>query len=159
MGTYDELAKLDKSPPTPGSNARSRNQQNRKPSQSANRPTNRPTNQPADQSTDPPISWPIKVEGLGPVVGKSKSFYITQKVDSWLDDAVRYLKSRDLHKVDRSVVVNAMLHSPDLFEPSNLDKMRERLLAHLTNKSLSRTQSANQPASRSADRSTDQSTS
>lgn len=137
MSTYDELAKLDRRSPARATRTANQNRRKRKTSQRAIRAADRPTNQPADR----PVDWPINVEKLGPVVGKSKSFYITQKVDSWLDEAVRYLKSKDIHKVDRSVVVNALLHSPDLFEPAHLDKMRERLLAHLTNKSMRRTQS------------------
>jgi hypothetical protein len=46
-----------------------------------------------------------------------------------------------LHKADRSVLVNALLHDPALYQPASLDKIRARLLAHLTNKSLKRVQS------------------
>ena len=137
MGTYDELAKLDSGSPT---RARSRSRPRRGKgtiSQSTDQSTNQSTNRPIDQ----PIDWPTKVEELGPVVGKPRAFYVTQRVDAWLDEAVRYLRSKDLYKVDRSIVVNTLLHSPDLFEPAALDKLRKRLLAHLTNKSLSRTQS------------------
>ena len=137
MSTYDELAKLNIGSPTRARRDRKPRKREAAISQSTDRSTNRPTNRPIDQ----PINWPTKVEGLGSVVGKPKAFYLTQKVDVWLDEAVRYLRSKDLHKVDRSVVVNTLLHSPDLFEPAALDKLRKRLLAHLTNKSLGRTQS------------------
>lgn len=137
MGTYDELAKLDSGPPT---RARSMSKPRKRKgtiSQSTDRPIDRSIDRPIDQ----PINWPTEVDELGPVVGKPKAFYVSQKVDAWLDEAVRYLRSKDLHKVDRSVVVNALLHSPDLFVPAALDQLRKRVLAHLTNKSLSRNQS------------------
>ena len=141
MGTYDELAKLDRSSPTRDNKTRLSKRQGGVARQATSRPAIRPTDQPAIRPANQPFSWPTEVDDLGLVVGTSKSFYITRKVDSWLDDAVRYLRSKDLHKVDRSVVINALLHSPDLFEPEHLDKIRERLLAHLTNKFMSRDQS------------------
>ncbi len=141
MGTYDELAKLDSGSPI---QSRSRSKPRREKGtigQSTDRSTDRLTKQSTNRPIDQPINWPIKVEELGPVVGRPRAFYVTQKVDAWLDESVRYIRSKDIHKVDRSIVVNTLLHTPDFFEPAALDKLRKRLLAHLTNKSLSRTQS------------------
>ena len=75
------------------------------------------------------------------MVARPSAFYITQSVDRWLDEAVRYLKEKGLHKADRSVLMNAILHDPKLFEPNSLDGLRSRLLAHLTNKALKKSQS------------------
>lgn len=113
--------------------------------QSTDQPTSRPsdrltdqlTDQPTDQSTDESTN----VDALGAVVARPRSFYITQKLDRWLDEAVTYLKGKGLHKVDRSVLINALLHDPSLFEPGTLDRMRPNLLNHLTNKYLKRGQS------------------
>ncbi len=99
-------------------------------SQSISQPTNRPVSQPTDQLTD--------VDELGPVVDRPKALYITRKVDAWLDDAVRHLQSKGLHKVDRSVLTNAILHDPKLYSSKHLKQLRARILAHLTNKSLRR---------------------
>jgi hypothetical protein len=95
-----------------------------------------------DRSIDRSIGWLVDIETLGPVVERPRAFYITEQVDRWLDEAVRYLKRKGLHKVDRSVLVNAILHNPALFSPGALDAMRARLLAHLTNKSLKRAESS-----------------
>jgi len=105
-------------------------QQDQSPRQSISQPTNRPVSQPTDQLTD--------VDELGPVVDRPKALYITRKVDAWLDDAVRHLQSKGLHKMDRSVLTNAILHDPKLYSPKHLKQLRTRLLAHLTNKSLRR---------------------
>ena len=145
MGVYDDLAKLDGQSPAPRPAYKKTLKREGKPSQPTNRSIDRSTNRPIDQSID----WPTTVDELGPVVGKPRAFYITQKVDGWLDEAVRYLRGKDLAKADRSVVVNALLHSPDLFKPEFLDKLRKRILAHLVNKSMGRTQSTDQSTNRS----------
>ena len=141
MSTYDELAKLDSGSPTRPRRAPKPGGRKTAIDQSTDQSTDRSVDQLTDRPIDQPFNWPTKVEQLGPVVGRPRAFYVTEKVDAWLDEAVRYLRSKNLHKVDRSVVVNTLLHSPDLFEPAALDKLRKRLLTHLTNKSLGRTQS------------------
>jgi len=75
------------------------------------------------------------------VVERPRAFYITQQVDIWLDESVRYLRGKGMHKVDRSVLINALLHNEGLYNPRFLNNIRKRLLAHLTNKSLKRVQS------------------
>ena len=109
--------------------------------QSMDQSTNRSTDQPADQSASQSSTRMDDVDALGPVVDRPRAFYITDKVDRWLDEAVRYLKEKGLHKADRSVLINALLHDPNHYSPASLDKLRARLLAHLTNKSLKRVQS------------------
>jgi hypothetical protein len=103
--------------------------------------TDRPIDRSTRQSTEPGSKETESVDALGPVVDRPHAFYITAKVDRWLDEAVRYLKEKGLHKADRSVLVNALLHDPDLYQPAALDEIRAKLLAHLTNKSLKRVQS------------------
>jgi hypothetical protein len=146
MGIYDELARLDS--PSPSRKARRKKvkpdkgkarkpKQKSETSQSAARPTSRSVGQSTDQSTTPLTD----VDALGSVVDRPRAFYITQKVDRWLDEGVRYLRERGMHKADRSVLVNALMHDPNLFKPKHMDSIRQRLLAHLTNKSLKRVQS------------------
>lgn len=144
MGIYDELQKIDADSPAPkvaskpkekkSVEAKKELKNNQTTSQSTDQSTNQPINQPIDQSTNPLTD----VDELGPVVEKPKAFYITQKVDRWLDEAVRYMQGKGLYKVDRSILVNALLHNPELFKPQSLDALRNQLLAHLTNKSLRR---------------------
>ena len=144
MGIYDELQRINTDSPAPmvtpkpkekkPVEAKGEIKNNQSTSQSTDQLTNRPINPPIDQQTN----RLIEVDELGPVVEKPKAFYITKKVDRWLDEAVRYLQEKGLYKVDRSILVNALLHKPELFKPDSLDGIRSQLLAHLTNKSLKR---------------------
>jgi hypothetical protein len=109
--------------------------------QSTDQSTSRPTGRPIDQSTDQLTDESTNIDALGPVVARPRAFYITQKLDRWLDEAVTYLKGKGMHKVDRSVLINALLHDPSLFESRSLDRIRPSLLTHLTNKFLRRGQS------------------
>ena len=144
MGIYDDLSNLDTvSPPPKGTstsweqNTQITNKKRMLVDQSTGQSTKRPVNQPVDRSTDQ-LS---KVDTLGPIVDRPRAFYITQKVDRWLDETVRHLRDIGIHKMDRSVLVNALLHNPHLYKPYSLDNIRKRLLAHLTNRSLKRAQS------------------
>jgi hypothetical protein len=132
MGVYDELASLDSKPPT---------RRKKKKSKSTKRSASQPIDQSASRSTDRSIDQPIDLDSLGPVVDRPRAFYITQRIDRWLNEAVRYLKGKGLHKVDRSVVVNTLMHDGELFKPKQLDRLRQKVLAHLTNKSLKRVES------------------
>ena len=113
--------------------------------QSTDQSTSQSIDPSIDQSINRLIDRPIdslnQIDSLGPVIGKPRGFYLTQKVDRWLDGAVLYLKEKGLHKVDRSVLVNALLHDPGLYTQENLDKMRSTLLTHITNRSLRRSRS------------------
>ena len=62
-------------------------------------------------------------------------------MDRWLDEAVRHLRDKGMHKMDRSILVNTLLHNPDLYKPGSLDLITKRLLAHMTNRALKRAQS------------------
>jgi len=150
MGVYDELLKLDSESPTPkvtgetkklGKEIRAKKKTENVVDQSTDQSTNRSTNRPTDRLTDWLTDSIIDVDELGSVVERPRAFYITQKVDLWLNEAVRYLRGKGMHKVDRSVLLNALLHNEGLYKPRFLNKIRKRLLAHLTNKSLRRVQS------------------
>lgn len=136
MGIYDELANLK--PDTTSSKTGRKTIELKKPAQ---KKTKRAVDQPIDKSTDQSIDQSTDIDLLGPVVDRPRAFYITQKIDRWLDEAVRYLREKGMHKADRSVLVNALLHDVDLYKTNHLDDLRRRLLAHLTNKSLKRVQS------------------
>jgi len=148
MGVYDELSKLDSESPTPkvagvtvNKKVIIKSKSKDIVDQSTDQSTNRSTNRPTDRLTDWLIDPTIDVDELGSIVERPRAFYITQKVDLWLDESVRYLKGKGMHKVDRSVLINALLHNEELYKQSFLNKIRKRLLAHLTNKSLKRVQS------------------
>jgi hypothetical protein len=144
MGIYNQLHTISTQSPTPKVTPKPKEKKpvdvkketthNQSTSQSTDQLTNRQISQPIDQSTNPSTD----LDELGPVVEKPKAFYITQKVDRWLDEAVRHCQEKGLYKVDRSILVNALIHNQELFKPKSLDALRNRLLAHLTNKSLRR---------------------
>ena len=147
MGVYDDLAKLETKSPTPKAEnvVFKQTAQKKKFKKSIIKPITRSTeqltNQSTGKSTNRSIDQPSDLDSLGPVVDRPRAFYITQKIDNWLDDGVRYLKSKGIHKVDRSVLVNAILHDPDHYQSKSLDNLRKRILIHLTNKSLKRVES------------------
>ena len=144
MGIYDDLSKLDNESPTLKVSKNPKGQKrrvSRKKKSPVDQSIDQSTNRPIDQSTDQSTNQLSKVDKLGPIVDRPRAFYITQIVDRWLDDGVRHLRDKGIHKMDRSVLVNALLHNPDLYKPASLEMMRKRLLAHLTNKSLKRAQS------------------
>ena len=62
--------------------------------QSTSRPTNRLTSRPSSRQIRQQSGF--DVEKLGPIVSRPRAFYITHKVDRWLDEAVSYLKKKDL---------------------------------------------------------------
>lgn len=147
MGIYDELSKLSTASSPPSNPPRRKPKVEKKQpqvenSQSANQSTDRPidqlTDRPIDPSTDKMAKQLISIDDVGPVIEKPRAFYITKKVDEWLDDAVRYLQGKGLYKVDRSILVNVLLHDPELFSPASLDRLQDQVLIHLTNKSLKR---------------------
>jgi hypothetical protein len=148
MGIYDQLHTISTQSPTPKVTpkpkeiktveAKKEIKIKQSINQSTDQLTNRSINQSIDQPTSPSTDTLTEIDELGPVVEKPKAFYITQKVDRWLDEAVRYCQEKGLYKVDRSILVNALLHNPELFKPEPLSGLRNRLLAHLTNKSLRR---------------------
>jgi len=149
MGVYDDLAKLETKSPAPKSgngdtiHATKKKTPKRSKTKPAAQSTDLLTNQSTSQLTNRSIDQPIDLDSLGPVVDRPRAFYITRKVNQWLDKGVRYLRSKGIHKVDRSVLVNAILHTPEHYQSKSLDNLRKIVLIHLTNKSLKRVESTN----------------
>ena len=139
MGVYDELSKLDNKSPTRRVSI-NRKAHNKPGSRKKETSINQSINQTANQSADQSIDQLTQVDTLGPIVDRPRAFYITQRIDHWIDEAVSYLRAKGMHKMDRSVLVNTLLHNPELYNPNSLKKKRNRLLAHLTNRSLKRVQ-------------------
>ena len=144
MGVYDELSKLDSESPflqVVGAPVNNEVRTNKNSKTIANQSTSQSTNRQTDRFTDWLTDPIIDIDELGSVVDRPRAFYITQKVDMWLNEAVIYLRIKGMHKVDRSVLVNTILHNEGLYKPMFLNRIRKSLLAHLTNKSLKRVQS------------------
>jgi hypothetical protein len=92
------------------------------------------TSQATDQSISRPTSRPISR-----VVNRPKAFYITEALDDKLDKAVNYLqKKHGIKKVDRSVVVNALLDNDTLWTDEALDQLVDRVVSQLTSRLMSR---------------------
>ncbi len=145
MGIYDDLANLEKPASPKGGRMPSptplaRKPKSKSPSPTTDQPVNQPTNQSTNQSTGQSTDPLVEIESIGPIVERPRAFYITQKLDQWLDEAVRKLQATGLYKMDRSVLINGLLHDPELFKDQALKELRKKFLAHLTNKSLKRSQ-------------------
>ena len=108
----------------------------RRPQKSTDRSqlTNQSTRQSTNQSTSQPTGRPSNK-----IVDRPKAFYITEGLDDKLDNAVHYLqKKHGIKKVDRSVVVNALLDNDTLWTDESLDQLVERVVSQLTSRLISR---------------------
>jgi hypothetical protein len=73
------------------------------------------------------------------IVNRPKAFYITEDLDEKLDKAVNYLqKQHGIKKVDRSVLVNALLDNDTLWTDEALDQLVDRVVSQLTSRLMSR---------------------
>jgi hypothetical protein len=96
------------------------------------------TSQSTRQSTNQLINQPTN-RPFTKVVGRPKAFYITERLDDSLDKAVDYLQKKyGIKKVDRSVVVNALLDNDALWTDEALDQLVERVVGQLTSRLMSR---------------------
>src|SRR5215217_3248045 len=98
----------------------------------------KPMSQSTRQSTNQFISQPMN-RPFTKLVDRPKAFYITEGLDEKLDQAVTYLqKKHGIKKVDRSVVVNALLDNDTLWTDEALDQLVERVVSQLTSRLMSR---------------------
>jgi hypothetical protein len=102
------------------------------------KPTHQSTRQSTHQSTSQLINQPTS-RPLTQIVDRPKAFYITEGLDEKLDQAVLYLqKKHGIKKVDRSVIVNALLDNDALWTDEALDQLVERVVSQLTSRLMSR---------------------
>jgi hypothetical protein len=96
------------------------------------------TSQSTSQSTNQSISQPTS-RPFSKIVDRPKAFYITEDLDEKLDKAVNYLhKKHGIKKVDRSVLVNALLDNDTLWTDEALDQLVDRVVSQLTSRLMSR---------------------
>jgi hypothetical protein len=158
MGRYDYLLKNDDDLPPPTSNPK---QEGRSPSkreakvesgladefgggleaQTQEHPFRlRMQDQVAGQSTHQPANPPTgqlasKPKSLSSSKIVEKAFYITEKLDKRLDEAVRYLQDvQGIRKADRSSIINAMLDNEANWSDESLDLIVDRVIQHLMTK-------------------------
>jgi hypothetical protein len=81
---------------------------------------NSPVNQSANQLSDR-------------LMDKSTGFYISETLDRRLDAAVEYFRRKhNLKKVDRSIVLNALLEDEQIWRDPSLNQLIDRLIRLLT---------------------------
>ncbi len=116
------------------------------PDQSTSQSTDRPnknhtpkatvkkTSQSVGQSTSRSVSRP-NYPGYSKTVDRPKAFYITERLDRKLDEAVRYLQdTHGIKKVDRSTIINALLDNDAYWTDKSLDLLVDRVISQLTSR-------------------------
>jgi hypothetical protein len=117
MGKFSDLLNADK---------------NKSPSPSSNSSPSKDTS--INQSTPLSINQSIR-QSINKVMDRPRGFYIIERLNNRIDEAVRYFQ--DIHgikKADRSVVVTAMLDQEDNWTNEALDKLVDRLMNELTSR-------------------------
>ena len=139
MADYTQLMNLEKkkkeqASPVQTHDPVSSQSPNQQATQSTTQSARQPTSQSVSQSTGQQAgrsAFPSETQ----TVDRPKSFYITVRLDRRLDEAVRYFQeAHGIKKVDRSILVNAMLDTDGNWTKEALDSLVERILQLLTNK-------------------------
>ena len=98
----------------------------------------RPTHQSIDQSTER-LTNRLNHPNSTKVMDKPRGFYITEQVNKHIDEAVRYYQEKhNLKKVDRSIVVTALLENESNWTEETLDLLLDRVISQLTNRLTNR---------------------
>jgi hypothetical protein len=98
--------------------------------------TSRPTTASASQSTRQSTkSRPTRRFDSSPILGRPKSFYITDQQDKELDTAVarltERLQGRGNQKIDRSTVMRLLLEVSDVSNDATIDRLADQLVNRL----------------------------
>lgn len=135
MADYTQLMNLEKkhkSQPIPAPL-----QQNSS-NQSISQPINRPTKQSTDRLTNQSMNQPAISNG-NRVIEKPRAFYITERLNQRLDEAVRYYQEKHhLKRVDRSVIVTAILDNEANWTEEALDLLLAKVISQLTSRLTNR---------------------
>ncbi|SRR5579871_1039256 len=135
MADYTQLMNLEKkqkSQTTPSST------QEKPSSQSIDQSTDRLTNQSTKQLTNQSIGLPTTHNGSR-IMEKPRAFYITERLNQRLDEAVRYYQEKhNLKKVDRSVIVTALLDNEANWTEDALELLVDRVISQLTSRLTNR---------------------
>ncbi len=135
MADYSQLMNLEKKQkkqPLPAPT------QEHTPNQSVPQLTNRLTEQSADRSTHQSIHLPAPSLSSR-VMEKPRAFYITERLNQRLDETVRYYQEKhNLKKVDRSVIVTALLDNEANWTEEALDLLLAKVISQLTGRLTNR---------------------
>ena len=70
---------------------------------------------------------------------KPRAFYITERLNQRLDEAVRFYQEKySLRKVDRSIIVTALLDNEANWTEEALDLLHAKILSQLTSRLTNR---------------------
>ena len=114
---------------------RSVDQSTREPDgQSSGRPVDRSTQRLAERGVNPaPSRTRHRVSNR--VVDRPKAFYITERLNQHIEEAVRYFQQQHgIRKVDRSAVVNVLLDNEANWTEEALDLVLDRVLSELASR-------------------------
>ena len=92
-------------------------------------------------SCDPRTSQSINqsISHANKVMDKPRGFYITEGLNQQIDQAVRYYQeNHNLKKVDRSIVVTALLDNETNWTEETLDLLLDKVIRQLTNRLTNR---------------------
>jgi hypothetical protein len=109
-------------------------------SRSTSKSTGKSTIQSANQSTKKSTTKPSRppdpvTQGSSRIVDRPKAFYITERLDRRLDEAVQYFqRTHGIKKVDRSILINAILDNDAQWSDKSLDSLVDRVISQLTSR-------------------------
>ncbi len=134
MADYTQLMNLEKTKPEQAPPAPVKK---RPSSQNPNRSTPQSIHQSTERLTKRSFSQSIGV--VNKILEKPKAFYITERLNQRLDEAVRYFQEKhNIKKVDRSVVVTAILDNEAYWTEEALDLLVDRVISQLTHRLTNR---------------------
>jgi len=108
--------------------------QQRIPIQSTEQSINQSINRLPDLLTHRPVSPPG-----GKVMDKPRGFYITERLNKRIDEAVRYYQEKhNIQKVDRSIVVTVLLDNEANWTEEALDLLLDKVISQLTSRLTNR---------------------
>src|SRR5437763_8713572 len=129
MADYSQLMNLEKKPKAQKSPSSVQST-----TQSINQPANRSTSPSASQTPHRSNSQPAS-SYRSKIVDKPKAFYITERLDKRIDEAVRYFQEKHgIRKVDRSTLVNVLLDNDAAWTEEALDLVLEKVIGQLTSR-------------------------
>ncbi len=135
MADYTQLMNLEKKPKK---QATPPQVQQSSPNQSTEQSISQSTDQSINRLTDRlanRFTHPTSIK----VMDKPRGFYITEQLNKRIDEAVRYYQeTHNLKKVDRSIVVTALLDNEVNWTEEALDLLLDRILSQLTSRLTNR---------------------
>lgn len=137
MADYSELMKLEKKKKEPASSTPV-SQEVKPTHQETHQSTEQSINQSTHRSIDPLMNRLSGSSG-NRVMDKPRAFYITERLNQRIDEAVRYYQEKhNLKKVDRSIVVTTLLENETNWTDEALDLLVDRIIGQLTNRLTNR---------------------